>query len=79
MTYDKYSGKKFERQVLDSTKYRKSMSEADLRWRIAQLELAIDELLDVIRPFAEAEIESETNQHFAKAREAYNKRRVNNR
>lgn len=53
MTYDKYSGKKFERQVLDSTKYRKSMSEADLRWRIAQLELAIDELLDVIRPFAE--------------------------
>ena len=55
------------------------MSEADLRWRIAQLELSIDELLDVIRPFAEAEIESETNPHFAKAREAYNKRRVNNR
>ena len=77
MTYDKKHG--IKRPVYDATKYRKFPGDNDLRWRIAQLELVIDELLDVIRPFAEAEIESETNPYFAKAREVYGKRRVSNR
>lgn len=77
MTYDKFNG--IKRPVYDATKYRKSQADNDLRWRMAQLELVIDELLDVIRPFAEAEIESETNPYFAKAREVYSKRRVSNR
>ena len=77
MTYDKkYT---IKRPVYDATKYRKSPGDNDLRWRIAQLELVIDELLDVIRPFAEAEIESETNPYFAKAREVYARRRVSTR
>ena len=77
MTYDKYSG--IKRPVYDATKYRNKSADNDLRWKIAQLELVIDELLDVIRPFAEAEVESETNPYFAKAREVYAKRRVANR
>lgn len=77
MTYDKKHDTK--RPVFDATKYRNSAKENDLRWRIAQLELVIDELLDVIRPFAEAEIESETNPYFSRAREIYAKRRVSNR
>lgn len=77
MTYDKNHG--IKRPVYDATKYRNKSADNDLRWKIAQLELVIDELLDVIRPFAEAEVESETNPYFAKAREVYGKRRVANR
>lgn len=74
MTYDKKHV--IKRPVYDATKYRNKPADNDLRWKIAQLELVIDELLDVIRPFAEAEIESETNPYFAKAREVYQRRRV---
>ena len=46
-----------------------------LRWQIAKLQLKVDELMEAIRPFAEAEIESETNGHFAKAKATYEKYR----
>lgn len=74
MTYDKKHD--IKRPVYDATRYRNKTADNDLHWKIAKLELIIDELLDVIRPFAEAEIESETNPYFAKAREVYIRRRV---
>lgn len=80
MTYDKNNG--IKRPVYDATKYRNKSTDNDLRWKIAQLEIVIDELLDVIRPFAEAkpmDSDAGANPHFAKAREVYSKRRVANR
>lgn len=75
MTYDKK--RDMERATFDAPGYRSRFRDSNLQWRLAQLELVIDELLDAIRPFAEAEIESETNGHFANARKAYAKHRRN--
>lgn len=63
-----------KRTIFDATTLRSRKSaDADLRWQIAKLQLKADELMEAIRPFAEAEIESETNGHFAKAKEVYKK------
>ena len=65
-----------KRTLYDATSVRpQKHSESDLLWKIAKLELRISELEDAIQPFAEADIESETNCWFAKAREVYGKRR----
>lgn len=63
-----------KRTIFDVTTIRTHKSgEAQLRWEMAKLELRIDELMEALKPFAEAEIESETNGHFAKAKEVYRK------
>jgi len=65
-----------KRTIYDVTSVKKSNpAETELRWQIAKLELKFDELLDAIKPFAEADIESETLGHFAKAKAVYEKYR----
>ena len=65
-----------KRTIFDVTTARTHKSgEAQLRWQIAKLELKVDDLMEAIKPFAEAEIESETNGHFAKAKATYEKYR----
>ena len=65
-----------KRTIFDATTLRsRKPAETELRWQIAKLQLKNDELMEAIKPFAEAEIESETNGHFAKAKATYEKYR----
>lgn len=63
-----------KRTIFDATTLRRTKSEdPELKWQIAKLQLKNEELMEALKPFAEAEIESETNGHFAKAKEVYRK------
>ena len=65
-----------KRTIFDATTIRRDRTaEGDLRWQIAKLQLKSDELMEAIRPFAEAEVESESNGHFANAKKVYEKYR----
>ena len=65
-----------KRTIFDATTLRsRKPTETELRWQIAKLQLKADELMEALQPFAEAEIESETNGHFAKAKATYEKYR----
>ena len=71
MTYDKKHV--IKRPAFDATGYRNRPKNNDLSWQIAKLELAVDELLTALKPFAEVEIEFETNRHFRVAKAIYEK------
>ncbi len=65
-----------KRTIFDATTIRSRKSEdPELRWQIAKLQLKADELMEALQPFAEADVESETNGHFAKAKATYEKYR----
>jgi len=71
MTYDKKHV--IKRPTFDTQSYRNRANNNDLSWKIAKLELAVDELLTALKPFAEVEIEYETNRHFRIAKAVYEK------
>lgn len=71
MTYDKKHV--IKRPTFDATGYRNRTNNNDLSWKVAKLELAVDELLTALKPFAEIEIEFETNRHFRIAKAIYEK------
>ena len=71
MTYDKKHV--IKRPTFDAASYRNRPKNNDLSWQIAKLELAVDELLTALKPFAEVEIEFETNRHFRVAKAIYEK------